>query len=107
MGVSGFYRYILKNYPLCIKKERDFLKTPYLFFDYNGLIHPVVQIVLKSVEEQNLEISEYELIKRINEEIIKYTDKIINYIRPSFVYIAMDGVAPRAKMIQQRPTPKL
>ena len=102
MGVSGFYRYILKNYPSCIKKERTFLKTPYLFFDYNGLIHPVVQIVLKSVEEQNLDISEYELIKRINEEIIKYTDKIINYIRPSFVYIAMDGVAPRAKMIQQR-----
>jgi len=55
MGVSGFYRYILKNYPSCIKKEKAFLKTPYLFFDYNGLIHPVVQIVLKSIEEQNLD----------------------------------------------------
>ena len=80
MGVSGFYRYILKNYPSCVKKDKDFLKSPYLFFDYNGLIHPVVQNVLKNIEEQNLNITEYELIQRICEEIVKYTDKIINYI---------------------------
>ena len=81
MGVSGFYRYILKNYPSCVKKDKDFLKSPYLFFDYNGLIHPVVQNVLKNIEEQNLNITEYELIQRICEEIVKYTDKIINYIK--------------------------
>jgi 5'-3' exonuclease len=100
MGVPGYYRYIIKNFPYCIKKNNNFLKQPYLFFDYNGVIHSIVNDLLTVYE--NINISQDEFIKQVCHGTIEYTDRIIQYIRPQFVYIAMDGVAPRAKMTQQR-----
>jgi 5'-3' exonuclease len=62
----------------------------------NGLIHPSVNPkgenikVPKDFEEQC-------------DNIYQYMDKIINIVRPKkFLYLAIDGVAPRAKMNQQR-----
>ena len=51
---------------------------------------------------ENINISQDEFIKHVCHGTVEYTDRIIQYIRPQFVYIAMDGVAPRAKMTQQR-----
>lgn len=100
MGIPGLYKHIISNYPLCIKKDSLFLKLPHLFFDYNGIIHTIVQNTLKNFE--NIDISDYELVQHMCNGIVKYTNDIINFIKPEFVYIAMDGVAPRAKMTQQR-----
>ena len=48
MGIPGLYKHIISNYPLCIKKDSLFLKSPHLFFDYNGIIHTIVQNTLKN-----------------------------------------------------------
>jgi 5'-3' exonuclease len=62
----------------------------------NGLIHPAVNPKGENIKTpKDFE----EQIKNIED----YMDKIMNIVRPKkFVYLAIDGVAPRAKMNQQR-----
>ena len=39
MGIPGYYKYILKKHPICVKDGIQILKNPNLYLDYNGLIH--------------------------------------------------------------------
>ena len=61
-----------------------------LYLDMNGIIHPCSNPQNGGPQPQ----SEQEIF----ENIYQYTDKILNIIRPKKVlYLAIDGVAPRAK----------
>src|SRR5690606_17029410 len=118
MGVPSFYAWLLR----CYDKNNDF-HTPVvepdsnhpqspeqayklrrklrpngyfdnLYIDMNGLIHPCSHPEFgekpKSEEEMLL-------------NICKYLDRIVFAIQPqNLLYLAIDGVAPRAKMNQQR-----
>ncbi len=66
------------------------------YVDMNGLIHPCCNPQTPGVpfptsfEEQC-------------QNIANYLDRLVNIVRPQrLLYLAIDGVAPRAKMIQQR-----
>lgn len=62
----------------------------------NGLIHPSCNPKGENIKEP----SNFE--EQCN-NIYEYIDKIMNIVRPKkFLYLAIDGVAPRAKMNQQR-----
>lgn len=100
MGIPYFYRQLINKYPNIILKNNKWLDKPYLYFDYNCLIHPVSHNVINENKNNNLTLDVLENL--ICEEIIKYTSNIINMIKPKFIFIAVDGVAPRAKQIQQR-----
>jgi 5'-3' exonuclease len=67
-----------------------------VFFDYNSLIHPCAQEVLATLEE--VDDIELEIIKHT----ITYTRYIIGILKPKAVHLMIDGVAPRAKINQQR-----
>ena len=69
-----------------------------MFLDFNGLIHPCVNNVLI----QNK--SKIYLKKNSNYYFLKKLKIIYLHLlkQVSLVYISIDGVAPRAKMIQQR-----
>ena len=73
-----------------------------LYLDTNCLIHPVCLKTYsenKSLLESNVERLEQLMI--IN--VIKYIENLINIVQPKkLVYIAIDGVAPLAKMKQQK-----
>ena len=115
MGVPSFYRWLIEKYPRIVKKaiEQDGelvngVEMPVdmtqpnpndyefdnLYLDFNGIVHNASHgedIVTPSNEEEMFT------------AIIKYTDRLFSLIRPrKILYIAIDGIAPRAKMNQQR-----
>lgn len=100
MGVPGFFAWLLKNNIHNNIVLNNLNEIDNLYFDANCLFHPKCFDILKLYEnEKNIEILEEIMIKRI----IKYIKYIIEYVKPKeLVYIAVDGVAPVAKINQQR-----
>jgi 5'-3' exoribonuclease 2 len=115
MGVPAFFKWLTLRYPKVvmdaiedIKSGFDiekFLKDKYsadtsmpnidnFYIDMNGIIHPCCHPQDRPQPE-----TEEEMFN----SVFEYTDKIIKIIKPQkLLYIAIDGVAPRAKMNQQR-----
>ena len=101
MGIPLFFKYLCKKYPKCIIDLPFFLQThnvDELYFDLNGLIHPACSNVKKRGHIQKSEIEE-QVMNETRSEITK----VIELVHPSnYVNLSVDGVAPFAKMNQQR-----
>jgi 5'-3' exonuclease len=132
MGVPGFFLWLIKNYKnegfvfqkdkLCLKDINkateqqidqaikyncyiepiisDVNSIDYFLIDANCLVHPVC---FKTVDANPDLTSNEELEHKMLNNICDYLEKIINYVNPKKgVYIAIDGIAPVAKIKQQR-----
>jgi 5'-3' exonuclease len=100
MGVPGFFASLIKKYDFVIPYILDnYIECNELYFDTNCLIHPVCMDVYKNNSNLNNNDLEDKMIK----SVIDYIEKIINIVNPNeLVYLAIDGVAPMAKMKHQR-----
>ena len=98
MGIPLYFKTITQKYDdiiIDISKIRDING---LFLDLNCAIHPCCRKVLKEGYNPKKR-NQYE--KRMIHEVLNYIDKLVKLIQPNLVYLAIDGVAPAAKMQHQ------
>jgi len=114
MGVPTFFRWLCVRYPKIIRDtierepvEMDGRMVPVdldedapngdfdnMYLDMNGIIHPCCHPEDGPAPEDE---------EHMYENIFLYLDRLFRIVRPKrLVYMAIDGVAPRAKMNQQR-----
>lgn len=99
MGVPHFYKWLSERYPLInqlFTESSVNIDIENLYLDLNGLIHTAThnndQILSYAQDELDVVVS-----------MFAYIDHLISTIRPSqLLYLAVDGVPPRAKINQQR-----
>ena len=96
MGVPSYFTYLIKNHSNIITKLSATFQIDNLYLDCNSLIYDAVYKMDKSVKHEQMG----------NEIIIKVINSIkehIQLLKPTNnVLIAFDGVAPVAKLEQQR-----
>lgn len=109
MGVPSLFTYLLHNcYQKLIIKQKLNHSVNNLFIDGNGILHNACNEILLNYENlfnsnKNF-IIDYNILENnlINNCIKKLFDIIIHINPTNLVYIAIDGVCPNSKIIQQR-----
>jgi 5'-3' exoribonuclease 2 len=98
MGIPSYFSNIVKRHKSIIKKLDGLPQIHNLYMDTNGLIYDAVRVVGTNRGMSN---DEYET--RIIDTVCRKIDEYIAMFRPTNkILIAFDGVAPVAKLNQQR-----
>jgi 5'-3' exonuclease len=101
MGIPSYFSYIIKNHSNIIRNKRRLkVKFSSLYMDCNSIIYDCVRKIEHDTDPRPNGFDFEDLLIR---HVITKIEKYVNDIQPSNVlYIAFDGVAPFAKMEQQR-----
>jgi 5'-3' exonuclease len=99
MGVPGFFRELVKLFPSIIQNSTG-KNISHLFLDANCLYHPqCFKILALHIDERD----PIKLRTKMIDRILAFIDYLANFINPTeLFYVATDGVAPLAKINQQR-----
>ena len=98
MGIPSYFSNIVKQHKTVIKKLSGLPRIHNLYLDTNGLIYDAVRVV-----GSNRGMSDQEYEARLIQTVCEKINEYLAMFRPSDkVLIAFDGVAPVAKLNQQR-----
>lgn len=100
MGIPSYFSYIIKNYSNIIRNLNDTLKQDihHLFMDCNSIVYDMFRGIEDS-ETMNI----YKLEELLIDLVLNKIEEYLILIKPrKTAFIAFDGVAPLAKMEQQR-----
>lgn len=100
MGVPKFFRWASTRYPAIlsdiITAHNPLPPIDMLFLDMNGIIHHCSHNDDKVTKKWSIE----QVVERVEKTLLHLIDELV---KPQvLVYFAIDGVAPRAKLNQQR-----
>lgn len=107
MGIPSYFSHIIRNYSNIVRNLRFFkeivgFRFEHLFMDCNSIVYDAVHSLEKRVNAGEIA-QDSDLDTIIINDVIQKIDAYISIIRPSkTIYVAFDGVAPFAKMEQQR-----
>ena len=93
MGIPTYFRYLFEENADIVSFQAG--HCDYLFFDLNSILYKVFYDHLQEHEE-----SQDLFIENIIKELLFLCNKVV--CPSKFIYFALDGTAPRAKMVQQR-----
>ena len=101
MGIPSYFSYIIKNHMKILQKfGKNTLNVHNLYLDCNSVIYDAIRELQKAGSIKPTIADNY---KPISNMVCKKIQEYIDNVSPSnTVYIAFDGVAPLAKMNQQK-----
>lgn len=97
MGIPTFFRDILQKNRHVIRGVTEQETCDFFFIDFNSVIYTEWT---KIKNDDRINHKKHQLISNVISLIVDWTTRLIK--PKEYVYIAMDGCAPRAKMVQQR-----
>ncbi len=106
MGIPSYSKRLLRSKKIVCNKPES---IDILLLDYNAMIHPSSHKVIARIKERYLQFPEKkryttaQVYNMIIIQCLKDLEYIYNFVSPSETcYVCIDGVAPFAKMHQQR-----
>lgn len=98
MGIPSYFSHILRNYnDIIIHYLQENYNIDNLYLDCNSIVYDAVKNV--DINQNETEKFELMVINNVCEKIVYYINK---FTPKKNIFIAFDGVAPRAKLDQQR-----
>ena len=96
MGIPAYYSYLIKNYKkIIIKRKKLNEKVSNFYLDSNSIIYNCLALMDGGFNK--------DFVNNLIKNICLQIDEYIKEIKPSnLVYISFDGVAPFAKLKQQK-----
>ncbi|KAK2706111.1 5'-3' exoribonuclease 1-like [Artemia franciscana] len=98
MGVLKFFKWLLQRHPILNREiiETDPPKIDNLYLDTNCIIHNCSRKHRKGTDKKDVE-------DKVINHVLRCIDELIRVVRPkNLIFIAIDGVAPMAKLRGQR-----
>lgn len=100
MGIPAYFAFLIRNYKGIdllkgLGNPKEAAQYDHLFMDCNSVVYDAYRQLLDAGEVVNTD--------SVVRKVISILEDHVNFIRPSkTVFIAFDGIAPFAKMVQQR-----